>query len=172
MPRVNGSTRKGVGPWTPNQVRLIADTVNSVIEGRESGTSGDVSQFRAFLARITGGTLRAGRTTAWLYDWEEVFVLENGAYITAGGAETRRRASSQFPTYGQALNGNEALQTINGNDLVVGPGITVANIPAGFTYNRIANNVVVLMYAGQRVSGSPLFWFYAANPIEGSCQVA
>jgi len=168
MPRVNGATRKPVGPWSPNQVRLIADTVNAILEGRDAGPNERGAQFRGFLARITGATARAGLTKAWLYDWEECFVNEAGAYVIA--ANTRRR-SSQITTYGPAINGNEGPQTI-GAGAILGPGITAALIPAGYSYNAIANDTVVLMYAGQRTSGSPLFWFYAANPIDGECSAA
>jgi hypothetical protein len=168
MPRVNGATRKPVGPWSPNQVRLIADTVNAILEGRDAGPNERGAQFRAFLARITGATARAGLTKAWLYDWQECFVNEAGAYVTA--ANTRRR-SSQITTYGPAINGNEGPQTI-GAGTILGPGITAALIPAGYSYNAIANDTVVLMYAGQRTSGSPLFWFYAANPIDGECSAS
>jgi hypothetical protein len=167
MPRVNGATRGKVGPWSPNQVQQIADTVAKVREARNSTPPSPSSSARFFLARITGSNARGGKTKVWLYDWEEVFVDNSHNYLTS---VTVRRQSSQDATYGKALNGNEGMQTIAaGTPTVYGPGVTASTIPTGMSYNAVGNDTVVLMYALSRNTGAPLYWFYAVNPINGTC---
>jgi len=170
MPRVNGNTKQRLGPWSPAMIRQIADAVNSISDGPSTSVSSNKT-YVLFLARITGATLITGRTTIWLYDWEEVYVTgdtsSNYGYNTS---DTNRRKSSLVTTYGKAINGNEGKQNITGSDSVLGPGITKDKIPAGFEYGKITNDTVVLMHALTRRNGQPLYFFNATNPIDGECE--
>lgn len=164
MPRVNGNTKQRLGPWSPAMVRQIADAVNSISDGPATSVGGTKS-YVLFLARITGATLRTAKTKAWLYDWEEIVVSDDGTYVTSA---TYRKKSSLVTTYGKAINGNEGPQTI-GAETILGPGVTAVYVPTGFSYNAIANNTVVLMHALTRTNGQPLYFFNATNPIDGQC---
>lgn len=167
MPRVNGATRSNLGPWSPNQVQAIADTVAQVRESRGKTPPAPPSSARFFLARITGAAPRAGKTKVWLYTWEEVLVDNSDDYLTS---ETTRRKSEQDFTYGKALNGNEGMQTLaTGTPTLYGPGVMASTIPTGMSYNAVGTGTIVLMYALSRKSGAPLYWFYAMNPIDGTC---
>jgi len=128
-----------------------------------------------FMARITGSTAIAGKTAtiggtaaqpvAFEYDWEEVSVSTTGTYNTS---DTYRRKSSLIATKGKAINGCEGPQMIGGTT-TLGPGITTANIPAGFSFKAIANNTVVMMYATARATGENLFFFSVPNAVDGAC---
>lgn len=174
--RVNGSTRQSLGPWSPNMVRTIADAVNAYNDERTSLPAQRVKIPTFFLARITGNTAISGKTAtvggvagtqvAWTYDWEEVSMNTSGTYQTA--KDYRRKSSLVSGTLGKAYNGAEGPQTITATT-TLGPGITTANIPAGYTIKAIANDTVVLMYALSRDNGEPLFFFCCPNAIDGIC---
>lgn len=174
--RVNGAWHLKVGPWSPNQVRAIADAVNKVNDAAPQPNSGSASGPTIFLARITGSTPVSGKTAtvggsatpqpvAWTYDWEEVSVNTGGTYETA---KNYRRTSTLAGTKGKAFNGCEGVQMI-GTTATLGPGITTAYIPNGFSFKPIATNTVVLMYALSRDNGEPLFFFSAPNAVDGTC---
>jgi hypothetical protein len=174
--RVNGSTKRPIGPWSPNQVRVIADAVNSYNDDRRTPSASGVKIPTLIVARITGSTAISGKTAtvggvantpvAWRYDWEEAFVDGSDAYQTA--KDYRRKSSLTSGTLGRAFNGCEGPQII-GATTTLGPGITTANIPAGYLIKPIANNTVVLMYALSRDNGQPLFFFCCPNAIDGAC---
>lgn len=176
--RVNGSTKRQIGPWSPNQVRTIADAVNLFLSQQRQKTTAPALQTLPVLimARITGSNAISGATAtvggvantpiAWLYDWEETFINGSGAYQNS--KTLRRKSSLSSSTLGRAFNGCEGPQRM-GSTLVLGPGITTANIPAGFTIKPIANNTVVLMYALARDNGQQLFFFSCPNAIDGAC---
>ena len=174
--RVNGAWHLKVGPWSPNQIRAIADAVNKVNDAAPQPNSGASSGPTVFLARITGSTPVSGKTAtvggsaspqpvAWTYDWEEVSVNTSDAYETNKGY---RRTSTLAGTKGKAFNGCEGPQMI-GATTTLGPGITTTNIPNTFTFKPIATNTVVLMYALSRDNGEPLFFFSVPNAVDGTC---
>lgn len=174
--RVNGAWHLKVGPWSPNQIRAIADAVNKVNDAAPQPNSGASSGPTVFLARITGSTPVSGKTAtvggsaspqavAWTYSWEEVSVNTSDAYETTKGY---RRTSTLAGTKGKAFNGCEGPQMI-GTTAVLGPGITTTNIPNTFTFKPIATNTVVLMYALSRDNGEPLFFFSVPNAVDGTC---
>ena len=175
--RVNGATKKPIGPWSPIQVRTIADAVNSYNEERRAGNVRSTVVPVLIMARITGSHAISGKTAtvggvastpiAWLYDWEETFLNGSGAYQNS--KTFRRKSSLSSGTLGRAFNGCEGPQIMAGSPTVLGPGITIANIPAGFTIKPIANDTVVLMYALGRDNGQPLFFFSCPNAIDGEC---
>jgi hypothetical protein len=105
------------------------------------------------------------RPVAWTYDWEEVSLNTGGTYETA---KAYRRTSTLAGTKGKAFNGCEGVQMI-GATTTLGPGITTANIPSGFTFKQIATNTVVLMYALSRDNGEPCFFFSVPNAVDGTC---
>ena len=174
--RVNGAWNLKVGPWSPNQIRAIADAVNKVNETPPQAGAGTSSAPTIFLARITGSTPVSGKTAvyggstsarpvAWTYDWEEVSVKTGDTYDTS---KLYRRKSSLAGAQGKAFNGCEGPQMIGGTT-VLGPGIATANIPNGFTFKEIATNTVVLMYALSRDNGEPCFFFSVHNAVTGTC---
>ena len=174
--RVNGAWHLKVGPWSPNQIRAIADAVNKVNDAAPQTNSGASTGPTVFLARITGSTPVSGKTAvyggspsarpvAWTYDWEEVSVNTSDAYETT---KSYRRTSTLAGTKGKAFNGCEGVQMI-GATTTLGPGITTANIPNGFTFKEIATNTVVLMYARSRDNGEPCFFFSVPNAVTGTC---
>jgi hypothetical protein len=176
--RVNGAWHLKVGPWSPNQIRAIADAVNKVNDAAPQPNTVTSSGPTIFLARITGSTAVSGKTAtvggsasqpvAWTYDWEEVSVNTSDAYETA---KSYRRTSTLAGAKGKAFNGCEGPQMI-GATTTLGPGITTANIPAGFSFKAIATNTIVLMYALSRDNGEPLFFFSAPNAVDGTCSSA
>jgi len=174
--RVNGAWHLKVGPWSPNQIRAIADAVNKVNDAAPQPNSGASSGPTVFLARITGSTPVSGKTAvyggdpsarpvAWTYDWEEVSLNTGGTYETT---KSYRRTSTLAGTKGKAFNGCEGVQMI-GATTTLGPGISTSNIPNGFTFKEIATNTVVLMYALSRDNGEPLFFFSVPNAVDGTC---
>ncbi|MCE2874551.1 MAG: hypothetical protein LW625_02770 [Planctomycetaceae bacterium] len=174
--RVNGAWHLKVGPWSPNQIRAIADAVNKVNDAAPQPNGGASTGPTVFLARITGSTPVSGKTAvyggnpsarpvAWTYDWEEVSLNTSDAYETA---KAYRRTSTLAGTKGKAFNGCEGVQMI-GATTTLGPGITTANIPSGFTFKQIATNTVVLMYALSRDNGEPCFFFSVPNAVDGTC---
>lgn len=174
--RVNGAWHLKVGPWSPNQIRAIADAVNKVNDAAPQPNSGSASGPTVFLARITGSTPVSGKTAvyggsasarpvAWTYDWEEVSLNTSDAYETA---KSYRRTSALAGAKGKAFNGCEGVQMI-GTTATLGPGITASNIPNGFTFKEIATNTVVLMYALSRDNGEPCFFFSVPNAVTGTC---
>ena len=176
MIRVAGNWKHSVGPWSPSMIKVIADTVNSASERQDTAAPAQRSAPMIFLARITGSTPVSGKTAtvggsaspqavAWTYSWEEVSVNTSDAYETTKGY---RRTSTLAGTKGKAFNGCEGPQMI-GTTAVLGPGITTANIPSGFTFKAIATNTVVLMYALSRDNGEPLFFFSVPNAVDGTC---
>jgi len=175
--RVNGSTKMHIGPWSPNQVRTIADAVNSYNAERRVAIPHKVKVPVLIMARITGSHAISGKTAtvggvastpiAWLYDWEETFIDGSGVYQNA--KTQRRKSSLSSSTLGRAYNGCEGPQIIASSPTVLGPGITIANIPAGFTIKPIEDDTVVLMYALARDNGQPLFFFSCPNAIDGAC---
>lgn len=165
-----------VSPWSPNQIRAIADAVNKVNDAAPQPNSGSASGPTVFLARITGSTPVSGKTAvyggstsarpvAWTYDWEEVSLNTSDAYETT---KSYRRTSTLAGTKGKAFNGCEGPQMI-GATTTLGPGITTSNIPNGFTFKEIATNTVVLMYALSRDNGEPCFFFSVPNAVTGTC---
>lgn len=163
-------------------VRTIADTVNAVNEQRESGGGNGSNRPTIFLARITGNTAITGKTAtvggvaaspvAWVYDWEEAYVMAP-ASVTAGtiyatSNATRRKSSLIYGTAGKAVNTIESMQCVAGTT-VLGPGITTANIPAGFSIKAIQTNTIVIMHQLQRENGEPCFAFSCPNAIDGAC---
>jgi hypothetical protein len=163
-------------------VRTIADTVNAINEQGATGGSDRSVRPTIFLARITGSTAITGKTAtvggvaaspvAWTYDWEEAYV-KAPASITAGtiyatGNATRRKSSLVYGTAGKAINTIESMQCVSGTT-VLGPGITTANIPAGFSVKAIQANTIVIMHQMQRDNGEPCFVFSCPNAIDGAC---
>jgi len=176
MIRVAGNWKHSVGPWSPSMIKVIADAVNSASEKQDTTAPAQRSAPMIFLARITGSTPVSGKTAtvggsatpqpvAWTYDWEEVSVNTGGTYETA---KNYRRTSTLAGTKGRAFNGCEGVQMI-GTTATLGPGITTAYIPNGFSFKPIATNTVVLMYALSRDNGEPLFFFSAPNAVDGTC---
>jgi hypothetical protein len=176
MIRVAGNWKHSVGPWSPSMIKVIADAVNSASERQDTTAPAQRSAPMIFLARITGSTPVSGKTAvyggdpsarpvAWTYDWEEVSLNTGGTYETA---KAYRRTSTLAGTKGKAFNGCEGVQMI-GATTTLGPGITTANIPNGFTFKEIATNTVVLMYALSRDNGEPCFFFSVPNAVDGTC---
>lgn len=107
------------------------------------------------MAEITDSTPLPGTTNRWLYTWVQANIGTTSAYLFSSGAELWYK--------GSALNVIEAANTA----AFVGPGIVLANIPAGFSVKPVEG--FVLIYPGRRTDGSPIWLFCVPNAIDGVC---
>lgn len=108
------------------------------------------------LGKITGSTAIAGQVNRWLYTWSQASIGSTSSYLFS-------QVASEPWYYGDALNVVEGI-----NDATnVGPGVLVANIPAGFTVKPVIG--YVLLYPGRRADGSPVWLFCVPNAIDGNC---
>ena len=107
------------------------------------------------MAEITDHSALPGTTNRWLYTWVCANIGTTSAYLFSSGAELWYK--------GNALNVIEAANSAS----FVGPGIVLANIPAGFTVKPIEG--FVLLYPGRRTDGTPIWLFCVPNAIDGVC---
>ena len=116
---------------------------------------------KVFIAEITGNvTVISNRR--WKYTWgksrlqasDKTFVFETSPLTYTN-------------TLIYAYNACEALQQASGT--YDGPGITHANIPAGYLLKPIKNGTNVLMLQSRDDLGNVTFVFSLANAIDGAC---
>lgn len=126
-----------------------ADAAPGVQRRHEHGAS-------RWLARITGNTSLGGNK--WRYTWQEVFEADTaGTYTTAGRTST---------SHGNGYNTIEAPNSASG---LQGNGVTIANLPAGFTIQPVATGAVVEMVGPFGASGARWCRFSVVNAVDGEC---
>ena len=153
---------------SPN-ARNLGDRRADYREARQPRVQGQRSDGRStyetFVARILASPVSVG-TNRWRYAWEEVVVKDDHGIATP----TAKRASRSTGTAAEftyALNLCEMCQATSAT--IVGPGVTVAGLPNGFSLQPIAEHTCVIMHAMNRRSGRPLFAFSMPNAIDGTC---
>jgi hypothetical protein len=123
----------------------------------------DEPTINRFFARITGNTGIGGAgSNRWSYQWQEVRRSGVNAWTTVSGGRTHSTSG-----YGLAYNLLEAGNAASG---VQGNGVTIANLPAGFTIRPIGNSAVVeIITVVPNGSGGFEAYFAAPNAVDGSC---
>jgi hypothetical protein len=113
-----------------------------------------------FFARITASTSLGNNR--WSYQWQEVRRSGVNTWTTVTGGRTHSTTG-----YGLAYNLLEAGNAATG---VQGNGVTIANLPAGFTIRAIGTNAVVeIITVIPNGSGGFEAYFAAPNAVDGSC---
>ena len=108
------------------------------------------------LAKITGSTPIAGTSYRWQYTWEMAEQLNDSAKTM--------QSRSPEPWYsGICFNAVEGMNT----STVIGPGILVANIPAGFFVKPVEG--FVLLFPHRLTDGTERWLFCVPNAIDGDC---
>ena len=136
-----------------NNLRQITKKANSVTRERRDRLIEESVPF--IMAEITDSSPIPGTTNRWLYNWVCANIGTTSAYLFSSGAELWYK--------GTALNVIEAANSAS----FVGPGIVLANIPAGFTVKPVEG--FVLIYPGRRTDGTPIWLFCVPNAIDGVC---
>lgn len=164
MPRLASNSKSKVGQIYPGQFRhLVRELNRPELKGRQSPKPEFADWF---IAKIKASpALLSGSTTRWRYAWEEVVLKDDNTVVTTSA---RRANGTDATTY--AINLCELCQA-GASPTKVGPGVTIATIPAGFTLQPIAANTCVIMYSLRRASGKQLFCFSMPNAIDGACTI-
>lgn len=108
------------------------------------------------LAKITDATAISGAVNRWEYSWVLAEQLNDSA-------KTMQERSGEAWYSGTAYN---AVEGIN-NATTVGPGVLVANIPAGFSVKPVQG--FVLLYPHRLEDGTERWLFCVPNAIDGTC---
>ena len=156
QPNISG----GMGAITPRAWQKIASVVNK--NDPATNQSGNLRKAQqVFLAKITGNTaIIANRR--WSYTWTSAaFDVTTNKFKAATGT------ALISDTNQLAYNTVEGLQQDSGTKN--GPGITHANIPAGYTLQPIATGTYVLMFGTAGSTGNQIYVFSVANAIDGTC---
>jgi hypothetical protein len=138
---------------TRNNIKNTQKKANTVATERRDRLLQESVPF--IMAEITDHSALPGTTNRWLYTWVCANIGTTSAYLFSSGAELWYK--------GNALNVIEAANSAS----FVGPGIVLANIPAGFTVKPIEG--FVLLYPGRRTNGTPIWLFCVPNAIDGVC---
>lgn len=133
------------------------DTTNQAVGNERSRRTND-EQLLIVIGKILSATAISGATNRWLYTWRKANV--DGTASTPDYAFTD---SNDDAVTGNALNVCEGGNTATR----LAPGITVANVPTGFSVQPIEGYVIL---TPKRLLNGDLMWFfYAPNAIDGSC---
>lgn len=165
MPRLTEGSKGRVGPASPGAWRSAARALN---EPKDLGAAVDTKNEReSFVARIKSNP-HAVTSVRWLYQWEEVFIKSDLSVETFTSAKRSRLdvATGYLESY--AINLCEVCQSV-GSASVVGPGVSISNIPAGFSLRPISENTCVIMFPVTRKDGRIQYAFSMPNAIDGSC---
>jgi hypothetical protein len=150
-----------MGAITPRAWHKIASVVNK----NDPATNQSRNQRKAqqvFLAKITGSnTIISNRR--WSYTWTSAAFDVPTAKFKAATGTALISDTNQL-----AYNTVEGLQQDTGATKN-GPGITHANIPAGYTLQPIASGTYVLMFGTAGSTGNQIYVFSVANAIDGAC---
>ena len=156
QPNISG----GMGAITPRAWQKIASVVNK--NDPATNQSGNLRKAQqVFLAKITGNTaIIANRR--WSYTWTSAAFDVPTAKFKAAIGTALISDTNQL-----AYNTVEGLQQDSGT--YNGPGITHANIPAGYLLQPIAVGTYVHMFVDRSSNSNIIFTFTIANAIDGSC---
>jgi len=150
-----------MGAITPRAWQKIASVVNKNDPATDQSRNLRKAQ-QVFLAKITGSnTIISNRR--WSYTWTSAaFDVPTAKFKTAIGT------ALISDTNQLAYNTVEGLQQ-DTSATYNGPGITNANIPAGYTLQPIATGTYVLMFGTAGSTGNQIYVFSVANAIDGTC---
>jgi len=155
----------GSGALTARDLNRLRDT-SRVVEQlgpalpqavRMTETPGKILPY--FWANITGHSTWGSYRYRWTYSFEEMrweIASDGPVSITAGIIGT-----DNLYNMNEAFNDNAAT--------VLAPGYTVANIPAGFSYQPISTGTMALVFPHVTETGEQIFVFDKPNTIDGSC---
>ena len=156
QPNISG----GMGAITPRAWQKIASVVNKNDPATNQSRNLRKAQ-QVFLAKITGNT-QIILNRRWSYTWQSAaFDVPTNKFKAAIGT------ALISDTNQLAYNTVEGLQQDSGT--YNGPGITHANIPAGYTLQPIATGTYVLMFGTAGSTGNQIYVFSVANAIDGTC---
>lgn len=106
---------------------------------------------------IVTGASRDGSNWRWTY------TVKRATKATASwGGWTALTGADSLTAFNRA----EAINTSSG---MLGIGVTVGKIPAGFELQPIPTNTPIVIDAVSVAGGAIEWWFYAANGIDGEC---
>jgi len=133
---------------------------------RTQGVASDrAPAYETFVAKILSSPVSIG-TNRWRYAWEEVVIKDD--HLTAAISGSRKsRSTGTGAEFTYALNLCELCQAVSGTK--VGPGVTIATLPSGFSAQPIEADTCVIMHALRRRSGRQLYAFSMPNAIDGTC---
>jgi hypothetical protein len=108
------------------------------------------------LAKITDASAIPGTTNRWEYSWVIAEQLNNST-------KTMQQRASEAWYFGTCYNACEG----GNNGTTVGPGVLVANIPAGFSVKPVSG--FVLLFPHRMTDGTERWIFCVPNAIDGTC---
>lgn len=108
------------------------------------------------LVKLTDSTAIAGEVNRWEYSWVRAEVVNNAA-------KAFQQVASEAWYTGTAYN---AIEGANSSTFV-GPGVTKANIPAGFSVKPVSG--YVLIFPHRLTDGTERWLFCVPNAIDGTC---
>lgn len=155
---IKPNIRSNFGPLSPRGFNKIAAKANE--RTTRDATRDLLLGTKVFIAVITGNTTIISNRR-WKYTWSQSYLKSSNKLFTQS---TTYLVSA---TGTEAYNTCEALQQASGTK--DGPGITHANIPAGYALQPIATNTNVLMFQSRDDLGAVTFVFSLANAIDGAC---
>lgn len=113
------------------------------------------------IGKILSSSPISGATNRWIYTWRKANVDS-----TASTPDYAFSDSDDAALNGTALNVLEGGNTAT----TLMPGVTLANLPGGFTVGPVANGCYVLLTPKRLADGSEMYFFCVPNPIDGECQ--
>jgi hypothetical protein len=149
-----------MGAITPRAWQKIASVVNKNDPAINQSRNLRKAQ-QVFIAKITGNT-QIILNRRWSYTWTSAAFDVPTAKFKAAVGTALISDTNQL-----AYNTVEGLQQDSGT--YNGPGITHANIPAGYTLQPIATGTYVLMFGTAGSTGNQIYVFSVANAIDGTC---
>lgn len=139
-------------------IRIARDRVAQPQRRQESTYA---AQNLQLIGKILSSSPIAGATNRWVYTWRKADVDS-----TASTPDYLFSDSDDAALNGQALNVLEGGNT--GATLM--PGVTIANLPTGFTVGPVATGCYVLLTPKRLKDGAEMYFFCVPNPIDGECQ--
>lgn len=165
MGRISETSSGKVGPALPGAWRAAAKMWN--LPWRKGRAADERGTHETFIARIKASP-NSISSTRWRYQWEEVFLKDDLSVATFTAARRSRLDAGAGYLDSYAINLCELCQ-VAATPTVLGPGIVLSHIPAGFSLQPIAENTCVIMHVFNRVSGKIQYAFSMPNAIDGAC---
>ena len=155
---IKPNIKNNFGPFTTRGFNKLAAKAN---ESKLFETSKNFDKLPPlFIAQITGSVIIISNRR-WKYTWD------SGNIDSSGLFQSRTESITYTKTGAYAYNTCEALQQASGTK--DGPGITHANIPAGYALQPIATGTYVHMFMSRGSDSKISFTFTLANAIDGTC---
>lgn len=136
-----------------NRLRTISATDDSVREVVRAARSEAVAPV---LGMITDFVAISGATNRWLYTWKLIRVNASHAVVN----------TSELWYFAEALNTIE----MSNSTTVMHPGITLANLPTGFTVKPISVGTCTMFFPRRLSDTGAIRWvFSVTNVVDGEC---